>query len=237
MDIESLIYQTPEGWWVLNNPTHASCSDRVRECGRIEWDAFNSIDRCRSLWSHGATVIDVGANIGCWSVPMSRCVGSNGCVVSIEAEPSLFSCLEKNLSSFPWAIPIKAAAWDTTGPNIFLRNTQNCDSGAMTYNPPCRTFDAINVRSVKLDDLYEDLDLSDVSFIKIDVEGAELHVLKGCEETLRRHHPVLFLETMEHAQNLFGNTIKDLYDWIRNLGYSIELDSYEVTHDILCTWK
>jgi hypothetical protein len=59
----------------------------------------------------------------------------------------------------------------------------------------------------------------DVDFIKIDVEGAELGVLRGAKETIKRCRPAVQMEIMEKQCNLFGYTPQDLYDFLVQQDY------------------
>jgi hypothetical protein len=58
-----------------------------------------------------------------------------------------------------------------------------------------------------------------VSFIKIDVEGGELDVLKGAEKLLLKQHPALFIETQPSAFAAAGITEEDFFNYLRQLGY------------------
>ena len=193
---------TPEGWAVLEDD-HISCSQDVRINRRIDFDVFGSIDLCRHYWKEGATVIDIGANIGCWSVPMARTIGPSGRLIAFEPDPGPYYCLTRNLERYPQSPSdiVNAAVWKETGTVRFFRNPSN--RGASAINPNGQQAggnEEFIVAAVRLDDLH----LSHISFIKIDVEGAELACLQGAERLITDQHPVLFIETVESGQVAFG---------------------------------
>jgi FkbM family methyltransferase len=223
---------TPQGYMVLDEVFPQGCSDLVRAQGRLDLDPFGSIDFCRPYWMSGTAVIDVGANIGCWSSAMVRAVGPGGTLLAFEGDPETARCLKYNLREFPNARCRNAAVWDSDGFVPFLVNHGNRDCGSVFYTgvPFQSHQDSVRVEAIRLDSLIPYP--SYVSFIKVDVEGAELHVLKGSEKLIENDHPILFLESLEHAQNTYGNTLNEMIDWIRSRGYTIKpLNDY---HDILC---
>ncbi|NIN35661.1 MAG: hypothetical protein GTO60_11480, partial [Gammaproteobacteria bacterium] len=59
-----------------------------------------------------------------------------------------------------------------------------------------------------------------IDFIKADIEGAELLMLKGAKETLKRYHPILMLEIQSHSTKLFGYKPEDVFDFLHEIGYA-----------------
>lgn len=80
----------------------------------------------------------------------------------------------------------------------------------------------IEREAVTLDSFFDDRQDPDV--LKIDVEGAEGHVLEGSEELLERSHPTLFIEFhFENRIKSFGHSYEDLKAFLENLGYSFSV--------------
>lgn len=224
-----------EGNWAVmdDDRIEGGCCQDVRETGRIDVDRHNSINVCRDLWREDSIVIDVGAHIGCWTIPMGEAVGSNGLVIAIEADPEVFKCLLYNIGRSPHinARAFEGAAWDHSGTLTFLRNLDNRGASAVSMlpaDPGNPVHRPMEVPSIKLDDLSL---TQPVSFIKLDVEGAELRCLKGADRLIYEYRPVLFFETLPHAQLAFGNTLDELYDWVKTRGYEI---FNRTGHDALC---
>jgi FkbM family methyltransferase len=90
------------------------------------------------------------------------------------------------------------------------------------YDRPNEIIKQIQVKTAKLDDII--LSTLDIEFIKIDVEGAELQVLRGAKETLRRNKPVLIFEHGLGAADYYGTTPADVHRLLcSELGFGIHL--------------
>ncbi len=76
-------------------------------------------------------------------------------------------------------------------------------------------FSVLSVPVVALDDYFNEADK--VAVLKIDVEGAELDVLKGAERILRRHGPLLVFEC--ENRHLATGKVEDVFSWLNGLGY------------------
>ncbi len=138
----------------------------------------------------GDDVIDAGANIGALTLAFSRLVGENGSVLAFEPQRLIYQVLCANLAIN--AIENVAAAQVALGaePGMIrvplLRPKEHLNFGGLTiggdYGEPARvrTIDSMPVRNLRL--------------IKIDVEGAELEVIKGAGQTIRRLRPFLLVE-------------------------------------------
>jgi FkbM family methyltransferase len=145
----------------------------------------------------GDVFVDVGANIGKYSITLS---GIAGRVVSVEADPDNYERLRQNieLNGIDNVTAVKMVAWDKSE---ILRFHPGEFSGAGTAKEdlPDREYvkDSIEVRAESMDARLRSLGVSTVDWIKIDVEGAEYEVLKGLEETLRTHRPRIVAELMK----------------------------------------
>jgi FkbM family methyltransferase len=137
--------------------------------------------------SLGETVVDVGAYFGRYSLISSKAVGPRGKVISIEAHPSNFQILKKNLilNKRQNVIPLNIAISNREGKtNLYIAPSSgwhsiiDCQKNSAGFlEVPCTT----------LDNLLKELSISRVDWIKIDVEGAEQMVLEGSKETLAQN--------------------------------------------------
>jgi FkbM family methyltransferase len=137
----------------------------------------------------GATVVDVGAHVGYYTLLSAVLAGPGGRVVACEPDPANAGFLRRHveLNRFGNVRVVQVALSERGGTARFAFG-----SGSGTG----RLADAgeLEVPTVRLDDLCREQALTPDA-IKIDVEGAEAAVLRGAAETLARARPVVFLST------------------------------------------
>jgi FkbM family methyltransferase len=185
----------------------------------------------------GSTVIDVGAFIGLHSLYIAKnCFCT---VVSIEAQPYVFGILAKNIRSNSLTNTIKsihAAASSSNGQQLIAvpyDYDEWKNPGGLGIVGSDFTSDQlvpITIPTITLDSLQ----LTDVSLIKIDVEGHEKEVLLGAESLIRKQKPVLIVEIMGGCdREQYKTEIQSMCDWIcLNFGYTLREN---VSHDYVFT--
>jgi FkbM family methyltransferase len=145
-------------------------------------------------------IVDAGANLGTFTVPFSKTVGTYGKVISFEPQPVIHGCLKetialnklenvdlhrKCLGSEPGEIEIYEPDYTKPG------NFSGLPFREITYNEVHFTQNLIRTPVVTLDSI---LNGSRMDFLKIDVEGMEIDVLKGGEQAIAKHKPVIYTE-------------------------------------------
>ncbi|MCP8315419.1 MAG: FkbM family methyltransferase, partial [archaeon] len=132
---------------------------------------------------NGDIVIDVGAHVGTFTLRATRRVG-NGLVIAVEPNPLNYKLLMENIRRNK------------------LENTVALNLALSSYNGVARLYmcgvmssimhhvsnEYIEVPVKKLDDVVNELKIEKVDMIKMDAEGAELEILKGAENTLKRNN-------------------------------------------------
>lgn len=162
----------------------------------------------------GDWVMDIGANVGCYTFELSRLVGCSGRVFSFEPVPETFELLSgnarlapnTNISLFNLAasdevciVHIAIPSFNTGLSNFYMANVQKDTSNE----------DGLNVLAMPIDNLG----LSErVSLIKLDVEKHELLALRGMVNLLKRDKPLLIVE----------DTVAEVDQFLAGLGYSPE---------------
>lgn len=136
----------------------------------------------RRLLHEGDTVIDIGANIGALTVPLSGIVGESGRVFAIESDRDTFNVLCANLAlnGLRNVRPLNALA--SEGASL---SPVGIDGVAPA---PAGTPDSVAAVAI------DSLPLDACHFIKIDVDGGELDVLKSGEMQIERYRPLLYFE-------------------------------------------
>lgn len=132
----------------------------------------------------GMVTVDVGANLGFHTLGMARRVGAGGRVHALEPDPDHLRLLTRAVreSGVTNVVLHDAAATDATGTARLYLAAANRGDNRLVAAEESRAF--IDVRTVRVDDLVAAE--SRVDFVKIDAQGAEVEVLRGMSETLRR---------------------------------------------------
>jgi FkbM family methyltransferase len=175
------------------------------------------IERLQEFVPNGSVVIDVGANVGFFSLRFARWVGGDGEVISIEPEDHNYETLVRTLkreSLFGNVRALKAVAAATAG-TMFLEINQLHPAD----HKLSRDGTGVPVEAVRLDDLVQDKGTLRPSLVKIDVQGAEMLVLQGAADILKLSAPALFVELQEEGLKKFGTSVAAILDHLSQCGY------------------
>lgn len=170
----------------------------------------------------GGVAIDVGANLGEWTVPLARRVGPEGRVLAIEPAPRAAMGLAKTLAAnaLGQAELLQCALGDNDGMAelaVPLVTSARSDTGTARIAPASAGHEIAAVRLRRLDSVIAKHGLDRLDLIKIDVEGHERRVLDGASATLARFRPALVLETGHEGD---GDR-RAIHDRLGGLGYRI----------------
>ncbi len=159
----------------------------------------------------GATVYDIGANVGFYTLLSSVLVGPAGRVYAFEPLPRNVSFLREHirLNGIANATVVEAAVSDRSG-------EVNFDNATGTATGQIKASGSLRVRVLKLDEFIAENNLPLPNYLKIDVEGAEMLVLSGARELLKSGRPKVFLAT--HSDELHTQCIT----FSTSLGYQLQ---------------
>jgi len=181
----------------------------------------------KKIVKQGDFVMDIGANIGIYTLFFSDLVGINGHVWSFEPSPFSVSLLRENVAmNFLQNVSVvEEVLTDKTGQVEFYVFEGTGDVynsiGAITRPVEKLSADkAIIVKSTTVDDFAEENKINKVDIIKIDVEGAEELVLRGAKKMLgRSNNVVVMLELYEPSLKQCGSSVEGIVSFMKGLGF------------------
>ena len=165
---------------------------------------------------NGATVLDIGANKGIYCFWMMRAVGRSGRVIAFEPQPEMRDSIERRKLRFDWRnLRVMNVALSNSDGSMNLSRQKVGDGSATLELARRRATDAtLDVQVTRLDAMADET-FRNLKFIKCDVEGHELNVFLGGEQTLRRHRPVVQFES-----TVTDPRTQQIFRFFRGLGYS-----------------
>lgn len=176
--------------------------------------------------------LDVGAHAGNWTLNLARRVGSAGVVVAYEALPHYGRALSMTLRLLRVknAIVRVVAVGDSERTMSLRWRSENNEllTGRTHIEPGASSsVGVVEIPMVRLDHDLESCGISpsDVGFVKIDVEGAELEVLRGASKLLSVGRPVVYLETEPQWIERLGHSVEDVFNEMSSHGYQPHLVS------------
>ena len=173
----------------------------------------------RSILSAGAVVVDAGANIGVYSQFLSRTVGPTGVVHSFEPAPANFRRLQSATRNLANVRLSQAAVGESSGRSkLYVSDQLNVDH--RTYATERDSRSGIPIDIVALDDYFKPGERVDL--IKMDIQGYELHALRGTNRVLADNPAAkLLLEFWPYGLEQAGANWLELIDTLRNKNMSV----------------
>ena len=173
----------------------------------------------RAVLRRGDVFVDVGANVGWYSFLAAQLVGPGGRVHAFEIDRRPLRCLERTVG-VNRDLPIvlhRLAVGDREGEAAF---DEARDSGHSRLAPSRQGGRRVPMSS--LDAVFAEQETkAPIRALKIDVEGAELHVLRGARRLLERHRPLVVCELVEESLRELGGSCADAVALLRSLGYEV----------------
>jgi FkbM family methyltransferase len=195
----------------------------------------------------GDVCIDIGAAAGLYSLELSELTGSKGRVLSVEPLPfahKIWSRLlgvnsRQNVQNYQLALGDERCDSSISVPvgrfgPVTGRSFLMLHSNGLGSNEEFKGHMNVETRVDTLDNLCATEHIAHVDFIKIDVEGAELQVLKGAHRILAQFTPTLLLEIEDRHLQRFGYSANDVTSWLSQYGYKMYVwdGGWRLAHEI-----
>ena len=174
----------------------------------------------KDLVEPGDTCFDIGANFGWYTMLFSHLCGKNGAVHSFEPVPGALRQLRANvelLGDDPNVTVNGLALGDQEG-EITINTFEDLGLGYSSISDLGRD-DAkpVTCRMTTLDQYFQENEIKNFSFLKADIEGAELMLFKGAEAVFRERPPLMMIEISASLTACFDYSPNDLLDQISNM--------------------
>lgn len=174
----------------------------------------------KRLIKENDTVLDIGANIGFHTLYFAELTGVNGKIIAFEPIPINFAALENNISlnNFPQIVSVNKAMGNTNSQmNVHVdKQTQNPGAFSLFEHGVKNTI----IECVKGDDYLRENNTKKVDFIKLDVEGFELEVLKGLAETIKQSNPIIIFEYDYNYQSKVNDDPRAILHFLKTFSYN-----------------
>jgi FkbM family methyltransferase len=183
----------------------------------------------RALVRPGDVVFDIGGDAGYYSLLFARGTTASGKVYVFEPIPKAIQRIEENakLNSFEHIEVIGTALGSNAGSFVLEKPFEDSRINLQKQQPGP---DDILVQVVRFDDLAAERSLPRADLIKIDVEGAEMEILRGMENYVATHRPTFAIELHPHLLPQFGSSVDEVTAWLRTRGYTLTaLDAGEIS--------
>lgn len=165
----------------------------------------------------GDVIFDIGANIGYYTVLASKLVDLKGKVYAFEPDPDNLKLLEKNilLNKCSNVVVVPMAVSERAGTLTFKKDLSNPGESKISEKGN------VKVKATTLDKFITSRRIKKIDLIKVDVEGAEINVLKGARTLIGRKDIKMFFECNPKVLRTFGFGVNELLFEAKRLGFRL----------------
>lgn len=171
----------------------------------------------------GDVFYDIGANVGFFSIIAAKLVGDRGKVYAFEPGLGNAKSIRHNarLNNFDRIEVIEKAVSHTSGEGQLLLAKYSGGHALATADAPPDLAGEVTVDLVCIDDLIAQHKIAPPNFVKVDVEGAELDVLKGMTKTIQTYQPTIIYEVDDGDRTAYERKYRELADFFKLFNYQV----------------
>jgi len=169
----------------------------------------------------GDVVLDIGANIGYYTLIMARLVGDEGKVLAFEPDPDNFALLKKNVEANGYrnVTVVQKAVTDRNGEIKLYRSQENMGDHRIYETTEDRP--SVSIEAIRMDDYLKNHDVK-VDFIKMDIQGAEYSAIRGMTALFEQNrHLKIVTEFWPHALKSFGVEPEQYLNLLQQHGFKL----------------
>ncbi len=210
--------------WMLN-PSDFVQSEFFWLGTKDYWDVYH----IKKLLAPSATLLDIGANFGYYSLVLSEYLGRQCDVYSFEPFPASHERLVKNIAmnSLEKCItPFRLAIGDARDELCMREKIGN--TGGNYVDDDCAK--GIKVVVDTLDQFVHEHGIDRIDFIKVDVEGLELKFIEGAKHTLGKYKPNMLIEINPPCLERAGASATEVVDRLQDMGYDLLVPKRKELH-------
>lgn len=218
----------------------------------------NEVKLMEDIVEPGFHIIEGGSNIGCLTIPMAKKTGPTGRVVAFEAQPQTAAILSANvvMNGLIDVVDVNESFLGSLLDNgvkasipLYPISVPRNVGGITKLNKKFGNTVSVNIEEI--DYILYVLQWDRLDLIKLDVEGNEMSALRGAEQAIRRHKPILYVENNpfdippdENNPDGRKSNPKGLIDYLSGLDYicfwhtpAIYEGSNVISHNMICYHK
>lgn len=182
---------------------------------------------CKTHISPEKDVIDIGANVGFYTVLSAKCISSSNRVLAIEPTKHAYERLRRNLilNSVEEKVVLYNGAFSNRSGKTIIHTIEGMEEysslGGICH--PSVKNSMAKIETVECSTLDEIVQKNRIipGFIKMDVEGAEVLVLEGGKHTIRKYQPIILSEMVDYMLVKNGSSGRKMYELLKDYGYRI----------------
>lgn len=220
----------PKGIVLVNvqgNKMYVNCQDESLVPSLLVYGIYEKYDTelFKKIVKPGMIVVDIGANIGYYTLMAAKLIGSNGKVYAFEPEPSNYELLIKNIkiNNYTNIISIQKAVSNKNGKARLFINKSNLGNSSLIENNVPQKIGFTEVETITLDNFFDSVVKNNkIDFIKMDTQGAEKLVIEGAEKILKDNNLKIIMEFWPFGLRNMGSEPSDLLKMLQDFGFKIK---------------